>query len=248
MKKILLSSVFLLALGGVSVLVYDYVSKPTMSAIQTNKYMKKQSVSIREFDENTSLDLSNEKITSTDLVLYENGRGFVSQNRQVLLKKGLQEINFGKIPEGLILSSVSVSGKNIALQTINFDPHFDEKTYYEVAQEEAIGKEVTLLWTVWKEGVKSEIKQNATLLAVEQGTPILQIDGMIHKGTDARILYPALKSDVENKKRSLDFSVVSDTDKKQELTFSYLTNGFNWSTNYNLYLDEDKNEMTLKGS
>ena len=30
-----------------------------------------------------------------------------------------------------------------------------------VAQEEAVGKEVVLIWTVWKEGEKSEIKQKA---------------------------------------------------------------------------------------
>lgn len=196
---------------------------------------------------NASLEISNEKVISTDLVLYENGRGFVSQTRKVKLPKGLQEINFGKVPKTLVLSSAAVSGKDIISQSMNFDPRFDNKTYYEVSQEEAIGKEVTLLWTVWKEGEKKEIKQKAKLLAVENGVPVLLIDGMVHKGTDARILYPALNKKIKNKNEALDFTVVSQTDKEQEITFSYLAEGFNWGTNYNVYLDEEKNQMTLKG-
>lgn len=200
-----------------------------------------------QLDIDNSVQLDDNKITATNLVIYENGRGFINQTYKATLHKGLQEISFGETPPALILSSASVSGNHLTLQSMNFDPIWENKTYYETAQEKAIGKEVTLLWTVWKEGVKSEIKKQAKLLAVEDNEPVLLIDNLVQKGTDARILYPALDTPIQNKSTSLDFLVNTQSDTEQEINFSYLSDGFSWKTNYNLYLSEDENKMTLKG-
>ncbi len=193
------------------------------------------------------VQLDENQITATNLTIYENGRGFINQTYKATLHKGLQEISFGETPPTLILSSANISGNHLTLQSMNFDPFWENKTYYETAQEKAIGKEVTLLWTVWKEGVKSEIKKRAKLLAVEDNVPVLLIDNLVQKGTDARILYPALDTVIQNKSTSLDFVVNAQSDTEQEINFSYLSDGFSWKTNYNLYLSEDENKMTLKG-
>ncbi len=200
-----------------------------------------------EIEENLVHLIPETKTVDTSVVLYENKRGLVTQTRRDTLKKGLQDISFGIISPELILPSVTVSGKSIQMQTQNFDPKYEDKSYYELAQEQAIGREVTLLWSVWKEGALTEIKKKAKLLAVENRTPILLIDGVVHKGTDAKILYPEPIADTKQKNATLDFTVVSDTDKEQDVTLSFLTGGFSWDTNYIVTMDNKTNDMNLKG-
>jgi len=130
-----------------------------------------------------------EKTTSTSIVLYQTGRGLVRQTRSAVLDKGLHDITFGKFPTGMLFSSATISGKNIFMQTRSFDAKVEDFSLYERAQEAAIGKEVTLLWSVWKDGELTQIKKKAKLVAVEHKVPILLVDGVLQKGTDAQILY-----------------------------------------------------------
>ncbi|MBR6675017.1 MAG: DUF4139 domain-containing protein [Alphaproteobacteria bacterium] len=184
---------------------------------------------------------------STSIVLYQTGRGFIRQTRSATLDKGLHNITFGKFPTGMLFSSATISGKNIFMQTRSFDSKVEDFSLYERAQESAIGKEITLLWSVWKEGELTQIKKKAKLVAVENKVPILLIDGVLQKGTDAQILYPMADENVLQKQAGLNFTVVSDTNKPQDITLSYLTDGFSWSTTYDLYMNETNNTLSLKG-
>lgn len=184
---------------------------------------------------------------STSIVLYQTGRGFIRQTRSATLDKGLHNITFGKFPTGMLFSSATISGKNIFMQTRSFDSKVEDFSLYERAQESAIGKEITLLWSVWKEGELTQIKKKAKLMAVENKVPILLIDGVLQKGTDAQILYPMADENVLQKQAGLNFTVVSDTNKPQDITLSYLTDGFSWSTTYDLYMNETNNTLSLKG-
>lgn len=188
-----------------------------------------------------------ENTVSTAITLYQNGRGLIHQTRSATLPKGIENISFGQFPTGLLFSSAVVFGKHIYMQTRQFDTKYEDFSLYEQAQETALGKDVQLLWSVWKDGQLTEIKKKAKLVAVEDKKPVLLIDGYLQKGTDARILYPMADKNVSSKKASLDFTVVSDTDKKQDITLSYLTTGFRWSTTYDVYLDEKGNQLRLNG-
>lgn len=197
--------------------------------------------------ENGTILIPAAKTRNTAIVLYQTGRGLVRQTRQTTLDKGIHTITFGKFPTGMLFSSATVSGKNILMYTRSFDAKVEDFSLYERAQESAIGKEVTLLWSVWKDGELTQIKKKAKLVAVENKKPILLIDGVLQKGTDAHILYPMADDSVLQKQAQLDFSVVSDTNKPQDVTLSYLTDGFSWSTTYDLYMDETDNTLSLKG-
>ncbi len=188
-----------------------------------------------------------ENTVSTAITLYQNGRGLIRQTRSAMLPKGIENISFGQFPTGLLFSSAVVWGNHIQMQTRQFDSTYEDFSLYEQAQETAIGKDVQLLWSVWKEGQLTEIKKKAKLVAVEDKKPILLIDGYLQKGTDAHILYPMADKNMFSKKAGLDFTVVSDTDKKQDITLSYLTTGFRWSTTYDVYLDEKGNQLRLNG-
>ena len=191
--------------------------------------------------------IGSEDTVSTAITLYQNGRGLIHQTRSAILPKGIENISFGQFPTGLLFSSAVVSGNHIYMQTRQFDAKYEDFSLYEQAQETALGKDVQLLWSVWKDGQLTEIKKKAKLVAVEDKKPVLLIDGYLQKGTDARILYPIADKNVSSKKASLDFTVVSDTDKKQDITLSYLTTGFKWSTTYDVYLDENGNKLQLNG-
>lgn len=184
---------------------------------------------------------------STAITLYQNGRGLIHQTRSAILPKGIENISFGQFPTGLLFSSAVVFGKHIYMQTRQFDTKYEDFSLYEQAQETALGKDVQLLWSVWKDGQLTEIKKKAKLVAVEDKKPVLLVDGYLQKGTDARILYPMADKNMSSKKAALDFTVISDTDKKQDITLSYLTTGFRWSTTYDVYLDEKGNQLRLNG-
>lgn len=181
------------------------------------------------------------------LVLYQNGRAFIEDTRRISLPNGQTNISFGKMPDTMIVSSATVSGPLLSMQTQNFNPITEDKTYYARVQDNAIGQKVQLLWSVWKDGKLSEVKKEATLLAVEKGKPVLLIDGLVHFGTDAQILYPNNPSGAEKKDKTLSFTVNTQTTEPQDMTLSYLATGFSWQTNYAVYLDERQNTLDIKG-
>ena len=232
-KKILLMTVasIILIAGGIGF----YHLNPSLLSTETNT------------TSNDVLLIPQNKTTSTSIVLYQTGRGLVRQTRSATLDKGLHTITFGKFPTGMLFSSATISGKNIFMQTRSFDAKVEDFSLYERAQEVAVGKEVTLLWSVWKDGELTQIKKKAKLVAVENKVPILLIDGVLQKGTDAQILYPMADEKALQKQAGLDFTVVSDTNKPQDITLNYLTDGFSWSTTYDLYMNETDNTISLKG-
>ena len=192
------------------------------------------------------LDLSDSQQPKVSMVLYQNGRAFISQTQEMDLKQGIQTISFGIVPQKLIVPSATVSGQNLSMQSMNFNPADEHHSYFEHAQTQAIGKPVTLLWEVWKDGNKTELTKPARLLASEYGTPVLLVDGKVQKGTDAKILYPA-PTQQQQEKPELTFTVLSSTSEPQTVDFSYMSSGFEWRTFYNLYLDEHKHSMDIQG-
>ncbi len=181
------------------------------------------------------------------LVIYQKGRAFIEDTRRFSLPAGRSDISFGAVPETMIVSSAHISGAFLEMQTQNFNPVTEDQTYYARVQDNAIGGKVRLLWSVWKDGNLHEIKKEATLLAVERGRPVLLIDGFVHFGTDAQILYPNNPSGAEKKDKTLSFTVETQTTEPQDMTLSYLAEGFSWRTDYAVYLDEAQNTLDITG-
>ena len=192
------------------------------------------------------LDWDNLKQPKISMVLYQNGRAFISQTQEMELKVGLQNISFGSVPKRLIVPSATVSGEDLSMQSMNFTPASEKHTYFERAQTQAIGQPVTLMWEVWKDGKKTEMTKPAQLLATEYNEPILLVDGKVQKGTDAKILYPTPTKQT-NTQPELAFTVFSNTAEPQLVDFSYMASGFEWKAFYNLYLDEEKHSMDIQG-
>lgn len=185
----------------------------------------------------TALDQSHQK--DLGVTIYQNGLGFVRDQRRVKLDKGSQDIAFEDISAQLIPDSLLISGNNFAIKERRFA--FDLLTP-SVLLEKSLGKTVTFRKTNPVTG-KDELIQ-AKILS-NQGSLIIERDGKIEVGQPGNLVLDQLPAGLRAKPSMMaEIEVL----KKGELDLAlgYLTNGLNWHASYSVEVAPDGKSLSMK--
>ncbi|WP_028879598.1 DUF4139 domain-containing protein [Terasakiella pusilla] len=185
----------------------------------------------------TALDQSHQK--DLGLTIYQNGLGFVRDQRAVKLDKGVQDIAFEDISAQLIPDSLLISGNNFAIKERRFA--FDLLTP-SVLVEKSLGKTVTFRKTNPVTG-KDELIQ-AKILS-NQGSLIIERDGKIEVGQPGNLVLDQLPAGLRAKPSMMaEIEVLKKGDL--DLALGYLTSGLNWHASYSVEVAPDGKSLSMK--
>ncbi|NVK17114.1 MAG: DUF4139 domain-containing protein [Methylocystaceae bacterium] len=184
----------------------------------------------------TALDSSHQK--DLGLTIYQNGLGFVRDQRTVSLQKGEQDLAFEDISAQLIPDSLLISGEGFSIKERRFA--FDLLTP-QVLMEKSVGKDVTFRKsnpvTGQDELIKAKILSN-------QGALIIERDGKIEVGMPGSLVLDQLPEGLRAKP-SMITKLDVQGDGELDLALGYLTNGLNWHTSYSVEVAEDGKSLAM---
>ena len=187
----------------------------------------------------TTVDLNSQK--NLNMVIYNNDMALVKDTRSVPMAMGSNEIAYAGISGQIIPSSVVLEGKGITFLENNFN--FDVLSYESLLQK-SIGQTVTAEYLNPKSGILETT--SAELLAVNNGRPILRINGKIDATFPGYVVFHHLPANLRVEP-TLVMNVATKQPGKQDLTLNYLTHGLSWNASYVAQLSADNKTMTLDG-
>ena len=186
-----------------------------------------------------TVDLNLQK--NLNMIIYNNDLALVKDTRSVPMTLGSNEVAFAGISGQIIPSSVVLEGKGITFLENNFN--FDVLSYESLLQK-SIGQTVTAEYLNPKSGVLETT--SAELLAINNGRPILRINGKIDASFPGYVVFHHLPTNLRVEP-TLVMNVAAKQQGKQDLTLNYLTHGLSWNASYVAQLSADNKSMTLDG-
>jgi len=187
----------------------------------------------------TTVDLNLQK--NLNMVVYNNDMALVKDTRTVPMGAGSNEIAFAGISGQIIPSSVVLDGKDITFLENNFN--FDVLSYESLLQK-SVGQTVTAEYLNPKSGILETT--SAELLAINNGRPVLRINGKIDATYPGHVVFHHLPANLRVEP-TLVMNVATKQPGKQDLTLNYLTHGLSWNASYVAQLSADNRSMTLDG-
>lgn len=183
-----------------------------------------------------TLDVSHQKKLS--VTLYQNGLGFVRDQRSASLEKGKNLIAFEDVSPRLISDSLIISGTGFRINERRFI--FDVLNP-DILLEKSIGKKVSFLRLNPVTGKEESIK--AKILSTK-GAVIIERNGHIEVGQPGRLVLDKLPEGLRPRPALL-ANLETGIKLKTDLALSYLTTGLNWTTSYSAQVNETGSALTL---
>lgn len=208
-----------------------------MSFIRTTLCASALILSAQAVFAETTLDQTNQKDIS--LTIYQNGLGFVKDQRTTFLKEGPQTLAFEDISAKLIPDSLLISGSGFSIVQRRFA--FDLLSP-QILLEKSIGKNASFRRlnpvTGKDELIKAKILSN-------QGSLIIERDGQIEIGQPGRLVLDSLPEGLRPKPALL-ADLYAQNSGDIDLALAYLTNGLKWHTSYSAEISEDGKSIALR--
>ncbi len=178
--------------------------------------------------------------TNLNVTIYNDNRALVKDERQISLTKGVNELAFAGVSANMMPQTAILSGDGLTTLEQNFN--FDL-----LNQESLLQKSVGQ--TVHTEYIdpNGKITNNvATLLAYNNGKPVLKIGGKIETNYPGRIVFDTVPNNLRAEP-TLVISADSENEVAEPVQLDYLTTGMLWDADYVARLDSDEKTMTLNG-
>ncbi|MCX7914116.1 MAG: hypothetical protein N2511_05980 [Thermodesulfovibrionales bacterium] len=181
-----------------------------------------------------------------EVTIYNNPIGLIKDKRDIMLKRGLQELLFMDVAAQIIPNSVSI--KSLSHNNTNLNLLEQNFEYDLISPQRLLGKFVgreVKLYTKNPFSDKEEIV-SAKILSYNEGVPVFQIGGEITFGHPGRIIFPELPESLFSKP-TLIWLIDSQLEGIHRLEARYLVKGINWNANYVLVLNEEGDNADLSG-
>ena len=179
--------------------------------------------------------------TNLNVTIYNDNRALIKDERQVSLTQGLNELAFAGVSANIIPQSAILSGTGLTTLEQNFN--FDL-----LSQESLLQKSVgQTVHTEYIDPATGHISQGvATLMAYNNGQPVLKIGGKIETKYPGRIVFDNVPQNLRAIP-TLVISAQSENETKEPVQLDYLTSGMSWNADYVARLDADEKVMNLNG-
>lgn len=178
--------------------------------------------------------------TNLNVTIYNDNRALVKDERQISLTQGLNELAFAGVSANMIPQSAILSGVGLTTQEQNFN--FDL-----LNQESLLKKSVgQTVHTEYIDPTGKIISGVATLMAYNNGRPVLKIGGKIETNYPGRIVFDNIPQNLRAEP-TLVVSAYSEHEVTEPVQLDYLTTGMNWTADYVARLDANEKLMNLNG-
>ncbi|MDY6848652.1 MAG: DUF4139 domain-containing protein [Thermodesulfobacteriota bacterium] len=183
--------------------------------------------------------------TAVAVTVYNEDLALVRDRRRVELPKGeirlaVREVSARIRPETALLRTPDgKSPLRVIEQNFDFDLLTPDKLL-----EQYIGREVLLVRTHPTSG--AEQTQPATILAYNDGVPILKVGDQIETGVPGRLVFPDVPETLRDRP-TLVLLLDNPRAGQRELELSYLSGGLSWRADYVARLNESDDRLDLSG-
>jgi hypothetical protein len=191
------------------------------------------------FNANADLTLDSSQQKSLSLTIYQNGLGFVRDQRAAKLAKGVNLIAFEDVSSELIPDSLLVTGTGFRINERRFA--FDLLNA-QVLLEKSVGKTVSFLRMNPVTG--NEERFQAKILSA-QNPIIIERDGHVEVAGDARLVLDKLPEGLRPRPALL-AELETGIEIQTDLSLAYLSNGLGWNTSYSAELNETGTSISLR--
>jgi hypothetical protein len=182
--------------------------------------------------------ISDEVRTGLNLTLYSNGMALISDSRQIVLEKGINDLSVSSISPGMFDGSARIDidgGLDVREQGF-----LKANLSHQELLKAHVGKGIKIIKVHPENG--DETMLDATVLSVSNGL-ILRIGDRIETSAPGRIIF----SEIPDGLRPTPVYRIVGTSAnvgETDLNLSYLSNGYSWRANHALSFD-DKTETVL---
>ena len=176
-------------------------------------------------------------ISPLQLTIYNENMALVQDKRTVNLNKGQNVISFAGVSDRLIPESALIKTEKLQVLEQNFN--FDLMTPANLL-EKSIGETVKAVWENSATG--EQVQEDALLLAVHNGKPVLKMKSGIEVDFPGRVI---LNKIPQNITATPTFSVLAAAENtaQEEVALNYLTTGLSWQADYVGLLSKDENTL-----
>ncbi|WP_305042078.1 DUF4139 domain-containing protein [Geoalkalibacter sp.] len=179
------------------------------------------------------------------LTIYNEDLALVKDRRQVRLPAGesrlaVREVSALIRPETALLRTLDGGGPLRVLEQ-NFD--FDLLSPQSLLQK-YVGRRVQVVRTHPQSGAES--LEEATLLAYNDGVPVLRLGERIETGAPGRLVFPEVPADLRERP-TLVLALNGPAAGNRDLELSYLTGGLSWRADYVAELSAKDDRLDLSG-
>ncbi len=175
------------------------------------------------------------------LVIYNNNLALVRERRRVSLERGRTELRLADVGRMLLPSSViAAPGRGVRLIEQRY---LFNRLNRSNLLDAYLGREVIIETKDERSGVVR--RQRAKILA-NDGGPVVEVDGEVRLEPGGKLVFPKLPEALVAEP-VLSWLVESSGAGEREISFSYLTNGVSWQSEYVLTVEPDRQRATLGG-
>lgn len=178
--------------------------------------------------------------TNLNVTIYNDNRALVKDERQVSLTQGLNELAFQGVSANMMPQTAILSGMGLITKEQNFN--FDLLNQESLLQK-SVGQTVHTEYIDPNGKITNGV---ATLLAYNNGRPVLKIGNKIETNYPGRIVFDKVPPNLRAEP-TLVVSADSEKEIVEPVQLDYLTTGMNWNADYVARLDADEKEMNLNG-
>ncbi len=179
---------------------------------------------------------------TADIVIYNRNFAVISQAADISLERGESFLVIPNAPEGIQRDSVSLrfrDSRDVSILEQKFLPGATQNSMLRASEGRVIKFEMTS-----PETGERWIREGKIIRAGRD--PIVEFDGRVRFGLPGKPLFDAL--DEKNRPEpSLHFALKSGRRRLAEAELSYITDGINWTANYNLFTREGSSGADLTG-
>ncbi|MEW6720258.1 MAG: DUF4139 domain-containing protein, partial [Thermodesulfobacteriota bacterium] len=175
---------------------------------------------------------------SAEITIYNSGLGLVKDRRNVTLSRGDSVLQLMDVASRVIPSSVSVEavsdkgGVSVLEQNYEYDLLSPAKLL-----EKYVGKTIRVRYR--NPYTDREDEKEATVLAYNDGQPVLRIDNEVTFGIPGNYIFPQVPEDLIARP-TLSWLLRRDSGGSRQLETLYLTEGMTWRADYVLVLEADE--------
>ena len=179
--------------------------------------------------------------TNLNVTIYNDNRALIKDERQVALAPGVNDLAFAGVSAQMIPESAILSGVGLTTREQNFN--FDLLSQESLLQK-SVGQTVHTEYIDPATGKKTNAV--ATLMAYNNGRPVLKIGNKIEPNYPGRIVFDHVPANLRAEP-TLVISAQSEYEVSEPVQLDYLTSGLSWNADYVAQLNEDETQMNLNG-
>lgn len=193
---------------------------------------------------------------ATHLTVYNQGLALVREQRRMIFESGLHPARIEEVPAlleptSIFFKSLSHPGSvRVLEQNYDYDLVSQAKLWNKF-----VGKEVEV--EVVDPETHKTLRKKGKLLSsgwiygesgwVQNGSPIVEIDGKVYIQPPGQIIFPALSASEFLLRPTLSWMVDSRVSGEENVEISYITRGLSWDADYVVLLDSRDRGVDLAG-